>query len=184
VIDLDVHLPAIVAGDRIAFGRWVAGCELRLRSSLASFATRVDVEAVLQEALLRVWQVAPRFVPDGAPNALVRFAVRVARNAAVSELRRLGTAAPEDEAPVEVAPPELPDPLLREVIARCRDELPRKASAALAARLERGGRERDEALAERLGMQPSAFLQNVARARKLLAACLERRGVALDEVLT
>ena len=65
--DLDVHLSAIVSGDPEAFGRWVAGCELRLRRSLASFAGSVDVEAVLQETLLRVWQVAPRLEPDGNP---------------------------------------------------------------------------------------------------------------------
>jgi DNA-directed RNA polymerase specialized sigma24 family protein len=184
VSDLDSHLPAIVAGDAVAFGRWVAGSELRLRASLASFAARVDVEAVLQESLLRVWQVAPRFVPDGAPDALLRFAVRVARNAAVSELRRLGAAPlPEDEAPVAVAQPELPDPLLREVIRGCREKLPKKPAACLTARLEQGGLERDEVLAERLDMAPNAFLQNITRARKLLAECLERHGVPLAEVL-
>src|SRR5690606_14601871 len=73
VIDLDVHLAAIVAGDTRAFGRWLAGAEAPVRDSLRSFARVVDVEAVLQEALLRVWQVAPRFEPDGRPNGLLRL---------------------------------------------------------------------------------------------------------------
>jgi RNA polymerase sigma-70 factor (ECF subfamily) len=84
----DDLLPDIAAGDTVAFARWVAGAEGRLRDSLRSFAARVDTEAVLQEALLRVWQVAPRVTLDGKPDALVRLAVRIARNLAVSELRR------------------------------------------------------------------------------------------------
>ena len=58
--DLDDLLPAIVAGDHDAFARWVAGAELRLRASVQGFARQVDVESVVQECLLRVWQVAPR----------------------------------------------------------------------------------------------------------------------------
>ncbi|MBA3397052.1 MAG: sigma-70 family RNA polymerase sigma factor, partial [Deltaproteobacteria bacterium] len=86
--DLDLHLGAIVAGDTRAFARWLAGAEPPVRESLRSFARVVDVEAVLQEALLRVWQVAPRFVADGRPNGLLRLGVRIARNLAVSEVRR------------------------------------------------------------------------------------------------
>jgi RNA polymerase sigma-70 factor (ECF subfamily) len=54
VLDLDRHLPAIAAGDPDAFAPWVAGAEPALRDSLRPFAARVDTEAVLQEALLRV----------------------------------------------------------------------------------------------------------------------------------
>ena len=87
-LDLDVHLDAIVGRDVAAFAQWMASAEGVLRDSLRSFATAVDVEAVLQEALLRVWQVAPRFVRDGAPNGLLRLGLRIARNLAVSEVRR------------------------------------------------------------------------------------------------
>src|SRR3989304_4469619 len=86
--NLDLYLSAIVAGDTRAFGRWMAGAEPPMRESLRSFARVVDVEAVLQEALIRVWSVAPRFVPDGGPNGLLRLGVRIARNLAVSEVRR------------------------------------------------------------------------------------------------
>ena len=87
-MDLDVHLPGILARDPMAFARWMTACEPHVRESLRSFVTVVDVEAVLQESLIRVWHASPRFVPDGQPNALLRFAVRIARNLAVDEARR------------------------------------------------------------------------------------------------
>jgi RNA polymerase sigma-70 factor (ECF subfamily) len=181
-LDLDEHLPAIAAGDARAFGRWVAGCEHRLRASLSTFARQLDVEPVVQETLLRVWQIAPRFVPDGRPDGLVRLAVRIARNLAVSELRRQARAiSPEAEA---VAPAVEPDPLLRQLLLRCREELPRKPAAALGQRLGQGGHLPDRELAALVGMQLNTFLQNVGRARKLLAACLERQGVTLEDLST
>ena len=97
MIDLDVHLPAVAAGDARAFGAWVAGAEGPVRDGLRGFAAAVDVEAVLQEALLRAWSVAPRLAPDGRANALLRFTVRAARNLALSEARRRGRVAPADD---------------------------------------------------------------------------------------
>src|SRR5436190_11585751 len=93
-IDLDVHLLEIAIGDVDAFARWLAGAEPTVRLSLRSFASVIDVEAVLQESLLRVWQVAGRFERDGKPNGLLRLAIRIARNLAVSEVRRTRAAAP------------------------------------------------------------------------------------------
>jgi RNA polymerase sigma factor (sigma-70 family) len=182
---LDDLLPAIGAGDATAFARWLAGTEGRLRDSLRSFAARVDTEAVLQEALIRVWQVAPRFVPDGRPDGLVRLAIRIARNVAVSELRRNRLDPVEIEALERAAddrdelPPGPADPMLRRTIEDCRRHLPARPAAALAARLQSGGSVPDERLAERLGMRTNTFLQNITRARRLLAECLRRRGVDL-----
>lgn len=189
--DLDQHLPAIVAGDAEAFGRFVAGAEPLVRDSLRGFAAAVDVEAVLQEALLRLWQVAPRFSPDGKPNGLLRLALRIARNHALSEARRL-RAVPVDEDAVERALESLerrevregPDPLLRRIIQLCREKLPGKPAQALAARLSSAGGEPDPVLAERLGMRLNTFLQNFTRARKLLAECLARNGVDLEVELS
>ncbi len=185
VTDLDCHLPDIVAGDARAFGRWVAGAELRIRLSLSRFAGGVDVEAVVQETLLRVWHVAPRLTPDGKPDMLVRFAIRVARNAAISELRRYGRQVPVGPAPEargEAVRAIEPDPRLREHIAMCREKLPNKPALALAQRLSSPSLA-DDVLAERVGMVKNTFLQNVTRARKMLASCLERVGVALEEVM-
>ncbi len=182
--DLDEHLAGIVRGEADAFGRWLGAAEATIRLSLRSFAAKVDTEAVLQEALLRVWQVAPRFVPDGEPNGLVRLAVRIARNLCVSEQRRLRTVPyVEQDARAEVplaVRRSAPDPLLRSAILACRDGLPDKPRSALDARLGSGGLEPDEALAATLGMRKNTFLQNFTRARKLLAECLRARGIDLE----
>lgn len=187
-MDLDVHLRSIVAGDRRAFAAWLAGAERPVRDSLRSFAKVVDVEAVLQEALLRVWQVAPRLEPDGRPNGLLRLGVRIARNLAVSELRRT-RATPTEPGELEAAlaaidePAGPPDPMLRLAIEACRDKLPGKPRQALDARLASGGGQGDGELAAALGMKLNTFLQNFTRARQLLADCLKKRGVIVDEEL-
>ncbi|MEO0604749.1 MAG: sigma-70 family RNA polymerase sigma factor [Myxococcota bacterium] len=178
MIDLDAHLPAIAAGDADAFAAWLAGAELPVRRSLRSFAQVVDTEAVLQEALLRVWQVAPRVTTDGRPNALLRFATRVARNAAIDEVRRRREVLDDDGTPPEdIVQPVLPDPALREHIERCRDKLPPRPAQAWIARLEARGGIDDRGLAEELGMRLNTFLKNVGRARALLQACLQAAGI-------
>jgi DNA-directed RNA polymerase specialized sigma24 family protein len=183
-LDLDTHLAAIATGDADAFGRWVVGAEAPLRGALRSFAARVDTEAILQEALLRVWQVAPRVASDGKPNALLRFALRVAKNRALSELRRARVSGVDDEKFARLVEEESeavamppPDPLLRRAFFVCREQLPEKPAAALNARLEASG-ESDESLAETLGMRANTFLQNFTRARKLLADCLQKKGIS------
>jgi len=185
--DLDEHAEAIAAGDPEAFGLWVAAAESPLRRCLRSFATRLDTEAILQECLLRVWQVAPRLQEDGRPNGLLRLAQRIARNLAISEMRRLLVEPVELEALVAEADregrggtPAVPDSRLCEIIARCREALTRRPAEALAARLESGGEDPDSILAERLGMRLVTFHQNVSRARALLARCLKRNGIDLD----
>lgn len=181
--DLDVDLPDIAAGDPDAFARWVARAEDRVRGSLMGLAAHVDVEAVLQETLLRMWQVAPRVRPDGRPNALLRLAIRAARNLAISELRkaRVRPTVVErfERLPEPTAVMRGPDPLLRRVIAACRERLPGKPATALLARLQGPGRP-DRELAEAVGMKLNTFLQNVTRARKLLGECLGKHGVDLD----
>ncbi len=173
-MNTDVFLARIVAGDAQAFAAWLARVEAPVRASLASFARVIDVEAVLQEALLRVWQVAPRFTPDGAPNSLLRFAVRIARNLAVSEVRRT-RATPVEAIEIAVEPSE-PDPLLRKAIADCHEQLPAKPRLAFDARL-RGGD--DDELAQALAMKLNTFLQNFTRARQLLADCLKKKGITV-----
>lgn len=183
--DLDSELGAIIAGDSRAFARWVAGAELPLRADLRRFAAVVDVEAVLQEALLRTWQVAPRFTPDGEPNGLLRLTRRIARNLAVDLARRSRTVQAEPEVPeVVLEPPAPPDPFLRRALLECEKKLPKKLGAALRARLASAGAEPDAVLARRLKQRLNTFLQNVTRARRLIAQCLRRSGIDLEREFT
>jgi RNA polymerase sigma factor (sigma-70 family) len=182
-LDLDALLPDIQAGDTESFGRFMSAAELPVRKSLRPFAARVDVEAVVQETFLRLWQVAPRFEPDGRDNAFLRLAIRVARNLALDALKKrreqVGLALEDERGflPAEA------DPLLRGLIQACLEKLPQQPSVALHARLESGGAEPDGAIAARCSMKANTFLQNVTRARKLLASCLEAAGVVLSETV-
>ena len=187
--NLDNYVEAIVAGDPDSFGHWVAGAENSLRASLRPFAVQVDTEAVLQEALIRLWQVAPRFKADGQQNSFFRFALRVVRNLAISESRRSRVTV-SDLGAIEKHLADAigdvrdsPDPLLRELIEDCRGKLPAKPAAALNARLTSAGGDPDSVLAARLEMRTNTFLQNFTRARKLLADCLRKRGYDLGEEL-
>lgn len=180
--DTDLHLAAIAAGQADAFARWLGLAEPRLRGGLRPFADRVDTEAVLQEALLRTWQVAPRVRPDGRPDALLRLAARIARNLALDELRRRRVLPEEGEALERLAEEAFtaatpPDPLLRRLIARCRAALPARPAQAIALRIEAEGGASDHELAARAGMSLNTFLQNVRRARQHLVECLGRGGV-------
>jgi DNA-directed RNA polymerase specialized sigma24 family protein len=183
--DLDIHLEAIVGGDVHSFGRWLAGAEPTVRLSLRSFARVIDVEAVVQESLLRVWQVAGRFERDGKPNGLLRLGIRIARNLAVSEVRRTRAASsPSEDAETTVSvEPHEPDPLLRRAIVDCRNALPPKPRQALDVRLASAGGADDAELAESVGMKLNTFLQNFTRARQLLADCLRKKGVDIAEEL-
>ncbi|MBL8609183.1 MAG: hypothetical protein JNL38_17780 [Myxococcales bacterium] len=179
IVNLDELWPAVVLGDTGAYARWMSLAEPTIRRSLRGFAIHVDVEAVVQEALLRMWQIAPRFEADGRDNGTLRLGLRVARNLALSEARRMRAELTESEvleAQGVDAEPTMPDPILRAAILACREALPDKPREALDARLESAGNEDDGAIAERLGQRKNTFLQNFTRARRLLAECLQRRG--------
>ena len=188
--DTDVHLPGIMSGDAQAFARWMSVAEPEVRSSLRRFAASVDAEAVVQETLLRVWQVAPRFRADGRPNGLLRLSVRIAHNLALSETRKrrdlaMGTEGLEANlnrlATGETRSPG--DPHLRRAIHGCRDKLPAQPAKALDARLASEGGMADADLAQSVGMKLNTFLQDLSRARKLLAECLRKAGVNIEAEL-
>ncbi|MGH2586279.1 MAG: RNA polymerase sigma factor, partial [Dehalococcoidia bacterium] len=142
----------------------------------------------VQGTLLRVWQVAPRFVADGRENGLLRLAIRIARNLSISALRHRKVeaaeiAAVEQEAvageAVALGPAPPSDPLLRRRIENCIGRLPRQPGRALTSRLASDGGQPDAVLAHGLGMRLNTFLQNVTRARNLMAECLRQYGVDL-----
>jgi DNA-directed RNA polymerase specialized sigma24 family protein len=186
--DLDRAFAAVQEGDANAFATWLRLAEIPLRASLRSFARALDVEAVLQEGLLRMWVLAPTLTLGGR-NASLRYALRLLRNLALDETRRLKRLVPLDESALErlpeanAEPASPPDPALRRAIRACIEQLPRQPRAALEARLASDGRRPDRDLAAALQMQKNTFLQNIVRARRLVAECLERAGVSLAEVL-
>ena len=177
------------SGNPEAFAEWMGMAEIPLRRSLRRFARAVDVEVVVQETLLRMWLLAndPQWVLEG-DNASLKFTFRVARNVALEEIRRfrqdrfvnMNTL---DSLPEGCVEPELPDPALGRAINDCIERLPKQPRRALSARV-RDGWLPDREIAGRLRMKVNTFLQNIVRARKLLADCLERRGVRLVEILS
>ena len=185
--DLDRAFAAVQEGDADAFATWLRLAEIPLRASLRSFARALDVEAALQEGLLRMWVLAPTLVLSGR-NASLRYALRLLRNLALDEARRLRRLTPLDLEGLErmpeasVAPDSPPDPGLRRAILRCLEQLPPQPRAALGARLDDAARSSDRDLAAGLRMTLNTFLQNVVRARRFMAQCLERAGVSLTEV--
>jgi RNA polymerase sigma-70 factor (ECF subfamily) len=175
-------------GDADAFAEWMGMVEYPLRRSLARFARYLDVEVVVQETFLRMWLAATdRERCLEGENASLKFAFRVARNVAREELRRMPPRQKIGEEELDKLPesgiaPEFPDPFLRKAIVECFDRLPTQPKTALNARIQ-DGHLPDRDLAERVRMRLNTFLQNIVRARKLMAECLESRGVQLGGVL-
>jgi RNA polymerase sigma factor (sigma-70 family) len=183
VSEIDDAYQRTQEGDQEAFTSWVRLCETPLRKSLRSFARYVDVESVTQEGLLRMWRLAPSLSLTGE-NASLRYALRLVRNLALDETRRLRRATRADiealsrlpEGAVDPDPPT--DDRVGQAIRRCLEKLPDRPREALLARL-RGGS--DHSLADGLGMKINAFLQNIVRARKLMAECLKRASVMVED---
>jgi DNA-directed RNA polymerase specialized sigma24 family protein len=176
-------------GNPEAFAEWMGMVEYPLRRSLARFARAVDVEVVVQETFMRMWLVAAERtkILEGE-HASLKFVLAVGRNVALEEVRRgrldrFVDLEKLDQLPEGSLNPELPDPALRKAIAECIDRLPRQPRKALKARIQEGHLP-DRDLAQEARMKLNTFLQNIVRARKLLADCLERRGVRLGELLT
>jgi RNA polymerase sigma-70 factor (ECF subfamily) len=173
-------------GDVDSFEAWMGSVELPIRLSLRRFARAVDVESIVQETFLRMWVLAidKERALEG-DNASLRFALGVARNLARSEARRFGKEVllpPEDMPEVEVPPDPAPDHGLRAAILGCIEKLARRPMTALRARLGGGGLSPDRDLAAELGMTLNTFLQNITRARRQVAVCLERQGVELEGI--
>ena len=184
---IDAAYARVREGSHPGFAAWVRLVEPALRAGLRGFARHADVEAVVQEALLRMWRLAPALELAGE-NASLRYAARIARNLALQEARRLGRQVPLDDGQgeafeVAVPPDPVPDRGLRAAILECLRKLPGKPAAALAARLEDGGESADRDLAVRLRMTVNTFLQNVVRARQHLKECLRSHGVSVEELI-
>ncbi|MBI3450393.1 MAG: hypothetical protein HY049_15940 [Acidobacteria bacterium] len=184
---LDLLFSRVREGDMEAFGAWYARVALPVRRSLRSFARELDVEAVIQEAMMTMWRIAPRLDLQGA-GASLAYAIRVARTGALMEIRKHRGVTREEIDALERLPegriePALPaDPGLRRAIEECLGRLPAKPRAAIGARL-RGMGESDAGLAASVTMSLNTYFQNIVRARRALRACLEGRGVSMKGIL-
>jgi DNA-directed RNA polymerase specialized sigma24 family protein len=175
-------------GDRDAFAEWMGMVEHPLRRSLARFARAVDVEVAVQETFLRMWLFAsdPQKSLEGE-NASLRFALAVARNVALEEVHHAHLERFVDLDNLEQLSegrftPAMPDPALAKAIADCVGRLPKQPNRALTARIQ-DGHLPDRELARGVRMKLNTFLQNIVRARRLVAECLEKRGVQAGEIL-
>ena len=184
--EIDMLFALVRLGDQAAFGRWMGRVERPIRMNLARFARAVDVEAIVQETLLRMWVLATRHLRDlEGENASLRFAIGLARNLARNEARRMGRVQflpPEDLPEVAVDSPPAPDPGLAAAIRDCVERLTGKLRVVLEARVARGAHQPDRDLANELNMKLNTFLQNVVRARQQMRKCLQGKGVPLGEI--
>ena len=187
-MQVDAEFAEVCAGDPIAFGRWMGRVERPIRLSLRPFSRAVDVEAVVQETLARMWLFATdRGATLTGEDASLRYAIGMARNLARNEARRMRREQhlPPDRLPELVVHPDPPpDPGLARAIAECLKNVARRPLEALQVRLRLGHVRSDRELAESVGMSVNAFFQNIVRARKQLATCLEGKGVPLQELLS
>jgi DNA-directed RNA polymerase specialized sigma24 family protein len=188
VTDVDQAFAAVCAGDERAFADWMGRVERPLRLSLGPYARAVDVEGVVQETLMRMWLYArDRGAGLTGENASLRFAIGMARNLARNEARRLKREVllPVDGPPeVPVAPDPPPDPGLARAIADCLERLAARPLEALRARLDLAPFASDREIAGSVGMTLNTFLQNIVRARRQMAECLEDKGVPRAEFLS
>jgi DNA-directed RNA polymerase specialized sigma24 family protein len=188
MIVIDAAFAEARTGSHEAFADWMGSVELPIRLSLRRFAQAVDVESVVQEALLRMWILSQ----DGervlsGENASLRFAIGMARNLARAEARRLGREKflPPGDLPEPAVDPEPhSDSGLARAIAQCLAKVAAMPLKALRARMELGPAMADRVLASQINMTLNTFLQNIVRARKQIAACLEKKGIPLREVLS
>jgi DNA-directed RNA polymerase specialized sigma24 family protein len=183
--DIDALWRMACEGNTEAFGDWTGRVERPVRRSLARFATVVDAEAVVQEALTRMWLLsqdpARRLAGE---NASLRWALGVARNLAMNEVRKrkrhevLLEPLIEDE----LVPPPEPDPLLMQRIRECVGKLTGQLARVMELRVKVGHALPDARLAGLLQMTKNTFLQNVTRARRQVAMCLEGLGIGAEDL--
>jgi DNA-directed RNA polymerase specialized sigma24 family protein len=187
VTELDALWRQVCFRDERAFGDWMGRVERPIRLALFPWARIVDAECIVQETLMRMWVRAndAESPPLEGENASLRFAIGVAKNLARNESRkraREDVREPGDVPELAVEPDPAPDPALRRAIRECMEKLASRPAEALRARLERGHVQADREIAAALRMGLNAFLQNITRARRQMAACLEGRGVPPAEI--
>ena len=179
--------PVPSAAER-AFGDWLQRVLPTLRASLRSYAYVIDVESVIQDTALVMWERAKAIASGQKPalegrEASFRLAYRAARNRASNmrrKHRREVLVDMGDDDAFDFTDPVLfeTDPFLGERIRACHGLLKPQPAKALAIRLTHGHRPEEEQAAL-AGMTKNTFHQNILRARQQLKECLENMGIEL-----
>ena len=171
-----------------AFAAWLVEAEPRLRGSLHGLSARIDAESVLQEAALRMWEIAKAIAqgeraPIVGTNASLRFALRMTHNLALNMIRKVKREVlvdPMDGFDDDVTPSDSdgPDPLFHDLLWQCFELLTANPLRAIRVRVEQGHLPEGEQ-AKLAGMTRNTFHQNIRRARLQLAECLSDKGIEL-----
>jgi len=182
----DDLLRLISGGDRRAF-KVLMSRHGRLMLALAQRTTgnAADADEVLQEALLKVWQTAWQWRPDGGAKFSSWF-YRVVLNASLDRCRRKTMTPlddvddPEDESPSGYD--QVASAQRHRMIVMAMDELPKRQKEAVT--LFYFGEMSAPHAALFLGMSLSAFESLLIRGKRTLRETLRRRGIrSLGDVL-
>jgi len=164
---------------------WMTAVEIPLRRSLRDFASVVDVESVMQDALMQMWVMAQG---DERPslsgeNASIWLAIDRARNIARDEARRAGCEAllPTDGMPDpdEILRPDQRSLELEEALYGCKHKQDHESLPTLRWRLELPGLP-DATVTKYCGMPLHIFSRAVTGATRRVAHCLEHQGIVLE----
>lgn len=175
----DDFLSEIAAGDRTTFGRLME----RHATAMLALAERVtgspeDADEIVQDAFLKVWNMAPDWRPDG-PARFSTWLYRVVLNAGIDRQRQRRHA-PLDEAAefADTAPGGLEQSMARQqrdTVTAALLDLPDRQRSALS--LYYFSEIRAHEAAKILGVSLSAMEALLVRGKRALRNALGRRGI-------
>ncbi len=156
--------------------------DIPFRIGCRMLADPVEAEDIAQEALLRLWRYADRWV-DGGPG-IAAWLSRVATNLCLDRLRKTRRHSDEeipesaDEAPLADAAIESDE--VKQAVIDCIQSLPDRQRASVI--LTYYERLSNSSAAENLEMNIKAFESMLYRARGALKGCVEGKGVISADV--
>ncbi len=180
--DDDALMRGLRARDSDAL-RNVAECygEIPFRIGCRMLADPVEAEDIAQEALLRLWNYADRWV-EGGPG-IAAWLSRVGTNLCIDRLRKTrrqtNEEAPDraDETPLADAAIESDE--VKQAVIECISGLPERQRASII--LTYYEQLSNQLAADNLEMNIKAFESLLYRARGILKDCVEGKGVVKDD---
>lgn len=156
--------------------------DIPFRIGCRMLADPVEAEDIAQEALLRLWRHADRWVEGG--SGVAAWLSRVAMNLCLDRLRKSRRDTPEDvperadETPLADATIESDE--VKQAVIDCIQSLPERQRASVV--LTYYEQLSNSNAAENLEMNIKAFESMLYRARGALKDCVERKGVMNADV--